>query len=155
MSNPAKRSIGINPADFPIGAFTEVLDKKLNSSEADGLEAQTMEAVLQTDPPFRFERRFGTLASACAFHKLAVKRLRARERLMRKEPEREQQLLAELRLWCGRKWGRQAEVARRIGVSPQTVNDWLTDRKKMTGNQALNVLELVAKERKRKRLVPD
>jgi transcriptional regulator with XRE-family HTH domain len=70
--------------------------------------------------------------------------------MMRKEPEREQQLLAELGLWCERKWGRQAEVARRVGVSPQTVNDWLSGRKKMTGAQALSVLELVTKERKRR-----
>jgi DNA-binding transcriptional regulator YiaG len=60
--------------------------------------------------------------------------------------------LAELSQWCEREWGRQAEVARRVGVSPQTVNDWLSGRKKMTGIQALNVLELVEKERKRQKL---
>ena len=152
MSSPARPSIGINPALFPMSAFLEVLDKKMNTSEGDGLEAEMIEAVCQIPPPFQFQRRFGTLDSAYAFYKLALKRLRALERSSQVKPEKEQVLLAELGQWCERKWGRQAEVARRVGVSPQTVNDWLSGRKKMTGIQALNVLELVEKERKRQKL---
>ena len=69
-------------------------------------------------------------------------------------PDRAQELLAQLSHWCDQKWGRQAYVARLVASSPQTVNDWLNGRKKMTGEQALRVQELLCKEQRRRSNAP-
>jgi len=39
--------------------------------------------------------------------------------------------------------GSQAEAARRIGVSPQRVNDWLAGRVKPSGDQVLALLDFL------------
>jgi plasmid maintenance system antidote protein VapI len=48
-------------------------------------------------------------------------------------------LIEDLRDWCKKKWGRQSEAAKALGVSDSTVSDWFHDRKKLTGEQALAV----------------
>jgi len=48
-----------------------------------------------------------------------IQAVRKNERLHRKEPEKAQELLAELGDWCAEKQGRQSEVARAIGATPQ------------------------------------
>jgi len=53
--------------------------------------------------------------------------------------------------WCAEKWGRQAHAAREVGTTAQTVNDWLSGRKKMTGEQALRVQELLQKESRQRK----
>jgi hypothetical protein len=145
ISNPREHTIGRNPALFPMSAFSRAFDK---SSGADTPETKLIEMVCRTPPPFMVERCFQTLPSAYTFHKLAAKQLRARERMSGKKIEKDQELLVELGSWCEQKWGWQALVARAVGVSLQMVNDWLAGRKKMTGNQALNVLAFVVRERK-------
>jgi hypothetical protein len=72
-------------------------------------------------------------------------------RLSRKKPDKAEVLLAELSHWCAQKWGRQAYAAREVGTTAQMVNDWLSGRKKMTGEQALRVQELLHKEKLRRR----
>jgi plasmid maintenance system antidote protein VapI len=60
--------------------------------------------------------------------------------------------LAQLAYWCEQAWGRQTQVAKAVGVTPQTVNDWLNGRKKMTGEQALRVsafINSVVKQRRK------
>jgi hypothetical protein len=92
---------------------------------------------------------FATLQEALAFHEEVRKRCSQQNRLSQTKPEKTQVLLAELSYWCAQKWGRQARTAREVGTTTQTVNDWLSGRKKMTGEQALSVQELLQKEKRR------
>jgi plasmid maintenance system antidote protein VapI len=64
--------------------------------------------------------------------------------------ERTAKLLDSLRDWCAHERGRQAEVARWLETTPQTVNDWLANRKQLTGEQALALLEFLQKPRPRR-----
>jgi predicted XRE-type DNA-binding protein len=109
----------------------------------------TLEEAWRAAPPWRFHQRFGTREAALEFHALVKKQAGAKERMTKKMPEKTQELLIELGYWCEQKWGRQAQVARAVGTTPQTVNDWLNGRKKMTGEQSLRVMELLSSERRR------
>ena len=66
--------------------------------------------------------------------------------------ERTQKLLDALKDWCGEKYGRQTEIGKVLGVSPQTINDWLATppRKQLMGEQALALQEFLQKHRRRK-----
>jgi DNA-binding transcriptional regulator YdaS (Cro superfamily) len=65
------------------------------------------------------------------------------------------ELVAKLGAWCAEKRGRQTELARLTGATPQTVNDWLTGRKKMNCEQALRADAFMRKvERARVREKP-
>jgi transcriptional regulator with XRE-family HTH domain len=44
-------------------------------------------------------------------------------------PEELDLLMAELKAWCKAKHGRQAELAREIGVTEQLLSNWLARRK--------------------------
>jgi hypothetical protein len=94
---------------------------------------------------------FATREEALAFHEEVRKQASEQLRLSRTKPERTQVLLAELSRWCAQKWGRQAHVAREVGTTAQTVNDWLSGRKRMTGEQTLRVYELLQKENRRRK----
>jgi hypothetical protein len=66
--------------------------------------------------------------------------------------ELSQSLLAELAYWCEQGWGRQTQLAKAVGATPQKVNDWLNGRKKMSGEQALRVaafMDSAVKQRRR------
>jgi predicted XRE-type DNA-binding protein len=93
--------------------------------------------------------KFITLEEALAFHEKVRNQCSEEIRSSRIKPEKSQELLAELSHWCEQRWGRQAEVASAVGTSRQTVNDWLSGRKKMTGEQALRVQEFLLKTRRR------
>jgi len=101
----------------------------------------------------RRETRFETKEDALRFHQTMAKalRLQARERAKKKLPRKDQELITQLRTWCGRKWGRQSQVSQKLGVSPQAVCDWLAGRKNMTGHQALLLEDLLSKALKRDR----
>jgi hypothetical protein len=94
---------------------------------------------------------FATLPEALAFHDQIRKECSRQMRLLRAKPEKAQILLAELSDWCAQKWGRQACAAQEVGTTPQTVNDWLSGRKKMTGEQALRIQELLNQEKRHRR----
>jgi hypothetical protein len=94
---------------------------------------------------------FATLQEALAFHEKVRKQCSEQMKLSQTKPEKAQMLLAEFSLWCAQKWGRQAQAAREVGTTAQTVNDWLGGRKKMTGEQALRVQELLEKEKRRRK----
>jgi DNA-binding transcriptional regulator YiaG len=102
--------------------------------------------ALRASPPFEWAAFFGTLEKALTIHAQIKNALRAKERLTEKMPDKTQELLLELQFWCSQQWGRQTQVAKVVGTTPQTVNDWLTGRKKMTGEQALRVQELIARK---------
>jgi hypothetical protein len=95
-------------------------------------------------------QRFATLEEALAFHENVRKQCSQQMRLSRIKPDKAQILLAELSDWCAQKWGRQAYAAREVGTTAQTVNDWLSGRKNMTARQALDVQELLEKEKRRR-----
>jgi hypothetical protein len=126
------------------GSLLAALDSPL------GRRCEALEEALLASPPFRLERYFGTLEAALEFHALVKKRARAKERQSKKMPEKTQELLVELQYWCEQKWGRQTQVARAVGTTPQIVSDWLSGRKKMTGEQTLRVQELLQRERHRR-----
>jgi hypothetical protein len=60
------------------------------------------------------------------------------------------QLLDALKAWCDEKYGRQTEIAKILGVKPQTVNDWFGGRKQLMGEQALAIQEFLKKKRRLK-----
>jgi hypothetical protein len=128
------------------GSFLAALESSANSALS--YKAETISEALKRDGPVQHELSFTTREDALSHHGQLIKAVRKRERLKRRKgPEKTQVLLAELGEWCAEKWGRQSELARAIGVTPQAVNDWLNGRKKMTGEQALRVSEFVAKTR--------
>jgi predicted XRE-type DNA-binding protein len=45
-------------------------------------------------------------------------------------------LVEALKTWCDQEYGRQAEAARAMGTTRQTVSDWFSGRKQMNGEQA-------------------
>ena len=118
-------------------------------SNASG-KAETISEVLRQEGPVEHELSFNTREDALEHHRQLSGAVRKHERLQSKGPEKAQELLAELGDWCAEKRGRQSDLARAIGASPQAVNDWLNGRKKMTGEQALRVQEFLAKERRRR-----
>jgi len=60
---------------------------------------------------------------------------------------RTERLLAELKSWCTKKYGRQSEIARAIGTYPQTVNAWFGGRKTPTSEQTLAIQEFLKKQK--------
>ena len=109
---------------------------------------KTFEEALASTKRIDFERSFASLEEALLYHAEIKKRIIVRDRLRRKKPEKAQQLLLKLDSWCSEKRGRQSEVACAVGVGRQLVNDWLAGRKKMTGDEALAVLDFLAKQRR-------
>jgi len=107
---------------------------------------ETLRETLGTLPPVVLEAYFLTLKLALNFYRLAQKEVRAKEKLVGTIREKAQELLAQLAFWCEQEWGRQSLVARTVGTSPQMVNDWINGRKKMAGEQALRVEELLKKQ---------
>jgi hypothetical protein len=109
---------------------------------------KTLEEALESTKRIDFERAFASLEEALQYHAEIRKQITARDRVRRRKPEKAQQLLLKLDSWCSGKRGRQSEVARAVGVGRQLVNDWLAGRKKMTGDEALAVLDFLAKQRR-------
>jgi hypothetical protein len=127
--------------------FLGVLTETINSMLA--RDAETIREALEQKPPIKHKLSFARREDALAHHQLLLKEVRRRERLSHKEgSEKAQALLAKLGDWCAEGRGRQSEVARAIGSTPQAVNDWLNGRKKMTGEQALRVSEFMKQRRR-------
>ena len=113
-------------------------------------KAETIDEILRHEGPVEHELSFSTPENALNHHRLLSTAVRRHERLERKStgPEKAEELLALLGDWCAEKRGRQSELVRAIGATPQAVNDWLQGRKRMTGEQALRVKEFVARTRR-------
>jgi hypothetical protein len=58
-------------------------------------------------------------------------------------------LLDALRVWCDQERGRRTEVSRSIGVTTQSVTDWLAGRRQPTAEQILDVQDFLEKQRNR------
>lgn len=107
---------------------------------------KTPEEALKAKPPIECFFRFLTLQEALGFHKTMRKHLVQLLKGSQTKTDLTEELLLRLTRWCEEKWGRQALAARCANTSPQTINDWLAGRKRMTGEQALRIHELLAKE---------
>jgi transcriptional regulator with XRE-family HTH domain len=59
-----------------------------------------------------------------------------------------QKLIADVQAWCDEAYGRQAQLARLLGVSRQSVSGWLSGRKSPTSEQALWLSQFMATQRK-------
>ena len=57
-------------------------------------------------------------------------------------------ILAELRAWCGGKYGRKSKLARMLSVSPQLVNDWFAGKSTPTWETGLKIQAFLAKSDK-------
>jgi transcriptional regulator with XRE-family HTH domain len=62
-------------------------------------------------------------------------------------PSKLEALLKETKAWCAQKHGRQAQLARALGVHRYTVNLWLRGKQKPTAESVLQ-LEAFMKGRK-------
>jgi plasmid maintenance system antidote protein VapI len=60
-------------------------------------------------------------------------------------------LLKRLREWCEQEHGRKALVARELGTAQQALSNLFAGRQQLTGEQALVILRVLEKHRKRKR----
>jgi len=67
-------------------------------------------------------------------------------------PERTQMFLTSVRVWCKTNGVKQIELARMLGVSPQSVTEWFKGRNQPTGEQVLAMQEILARKRKPKEL---
>jgi transcriptional regulator with XRE-family HTH domain len=65
-------------------------------------------------------------------------------------PKESALLIEELKAWCDEKYGRRAELARKLGVSRQLVSDWFAGRTTPTLDAGLQIQELLRKERRSK-----
>lgn len=67
------------------------------------------------------------------------------------EPKKESEILIdELRAWCEEQYGRQAEVAEKIGVSRQVISDWLHGRAVPSFDNGLKLQRFLKKGRRTK-----
>jgi Putative antitoxin of bacterial toxin-antitoxin system, YdaS/YdaT len=139
LTNPPNAS---PRSDNFLGALKSTIDSKLSHN------AETIREALKHDGPVEHELSFTGPEDALNHHRELIKAVRKHQMLHRKGTEKAEVLLAELGDWCAEKRGRQSELARAIGATPQAVNNWLNGRKKMTGEQVLNVIEFMAKRRR-------
>jgi hypothetical protein len=139
LTNPPNPSPS---AESPLRVIKSTIDSAV------ARDAETIGEVLMQEAPLKHELSFATSEDALKYHQRLIQEVRKNERLHRKEPEKAQELLAELGDWCAEKRGRQSEVAHAIGATPQAVNDWLNGRKRMTGEQALRVSAFMKQKRR-------
>ena len=116
-------------------------------SDALRARCETLKQLLDASSAAIYRAVFATKGEALAAHSDALKVVRAHMRTLDKERlgEPSQALLVQLSYWCEQGWGRQTVTATAVGVSPQRVNDWLSGRKKMTGDQALRLQAFLAR----------
>ena len=136
-----------NPAPGAGNSLMAVLNSTIQSKMSG--KAETIDEILRAQGPVEHQLSFSTSEDALNHMRQLAGAVRKHERLRQATgPEKAQELLALLGDWCAEKRGRQSELARAIGATPQAVNDWLQGRKRMTGEQALRVKEFVARTRR-------
>jgi hypothetical protein len=117
------------------------------------LKCDTIQQLFDAQPKAIYAEHFATREEALATHARMLKVVRTQVRRAAVLPfELSQSLLAELAYWCEQGWGRQTQLAKAVGATPQKVNDWLNGRKKMSGEQALRVaafMDSAVKQRRR------
>jgi DNA-binding XRE family transcriptional regulator len=72
--------------------------------------------------------------------------------LDREMPDEEiARLLAELRVWCDEKRGRQAQIAKMLGLPRQSINDWFAGKSVPTLQAGLKIQAFLRQERRRRK----
>jgi hypothetical protein len=68
-------------------------------------------------------------------------------------PERVKRLLEEARIWCRQQRGRQTQLAKILGVSPQALSAWWTQYrgKQPTAEQILALDAFIRSERRKRK----
>lgn len=61
--------------------------------------------------------------------------------------ERLHRLILETKAWCSEKRGRQAELARHLGTSPQSFNQWLALRQDPPAHVALELQDFMRRQK--------
>jgi hypothetical protein len=113
------------------------------------LKCATIQQLFDAEQKAFYSEHFATREEALAAHGPMLKIVRSQVRRAGTLPsELSQSLLAQLAYWCEQGWGRQTQVAKAVGATPQKVNDWLNGRKKMSGEQALRVAAFMKQHRK-------
>ena len=134
-------------AKDPSGGFLTALKDTLTP------KCTTIQQLFDAQPEAIYAEQFATREDALASHIQMLKVVRTQVRRDAILPsELSQSLLAQLAYWCEQGWGRQTQVAKAVGTTPQKVHDWLNGRKKMSGEQALRVaafMDSVAKQRRK------
>ena len=68
---------------------------------------------------------------------------------MLKMPDEEiARLLAELRVWCDEKRGRQTQIAKMLGLPRQSINDWFAGKSVPTLQAGLKIQAFLRQERR-------
>jgi DNA-binding transcriptional regulator YdaS (Cro superfamily) len=63
-------------------------------------------------------------------------------------PKESEKLIADLKAWADAGYGRRADLARMLGVSPQLVSDWFAGRRQPTLEHGLQIQAFLKKQRK-------
>jgi hypothetical protein len=66
-------------------------------------------------------------------------------------PRESEKLIAKLKVWADKKYGRRSELARILGVSPQLITEWLAGRATPTLDDGLKLQAFLKKQRKSRR----
>lgn len=69
-------------------------------------------------------------------------------KLGRMAPARVQKLLADLKAYGERNSFKQTELAEKLGIGPQQLNDWFRGRREPTTERALQIIELIKSDPK-------
>ncbi len=63
-------------------------------------------------------------------------------------PERTQRLIAEVKAWLELHGVKQKDLAKELGLSPQRLNNYLSGRRELSGEQTLHLLEVIRRKPK-------
>ena len=102
---------------------------------------ENLEEALAASPPLAWSADYESREEALQTHQKILKHLKAQARRAASAASSDlyEQFLFKLKIWCEQARGHQTALAKQIGTTPQTVNDWLARRKMMTGAQVLRV----------------
>jgi len=113
---------------------------------------ENLEEALAASPPLTWSAKYESREEALQTHQKILKHLKAQARRTASATLSDlyEEFLIKLQIWCEQARGRQTALAKQIGTTPQTVNDWLARRKMMTGVQVLQVQKILSQKGRRK-----
>jgi DNA-binding transcriptional regulator YdaS (Cro superfamily) len=132
--------------DGPQLWWSMIVAKRAKLAAGRAKDPSSIEELLASTYSGKFAQPFPTKEEALTAHEAALKlvrrEVRRKDKLVQPEHSKmlSETLLGHLDYWCKQGWGRQAEIAHALEVTPQSVNHWLNGRKQMTGEQALQLL---------------
>jgi hypothetical protein len=111
---------------------------------------EDLDQALAADPPFWWSALYTSKEEALKEHAQILKRLKAKARkaVSTARAKLYEEFLIRLAIWCKGERGRQTDLAKEVGTTPQRVNDWLALRKTMSAEQVLRVQVILGKKEK-------